>query len=126
MCVISATEFESTGKVVVFDISVFHALSAGKGMSPLVLPTTPRLAPAIVAYVFCEVTPDEELLDDEAPDEEPLDEDVLPPDELVEEEATCAAFPDEEPPPQAETSIAKATDRVSARPAANLDFRCFT
>jgi hypothetical protein len=61
-------------------------------------------------------------------DVDPLlpDEDVLPPDELVEEEATCAAFPDEEPPPQAETSIAKATDRVSAGPAANLDFRCFT
>jgi hypothetical protein len=36
------------------------------------------------------------------------------------------AFPDEEPPPQAETSIAKATDRVSVGPAPNLEFRCFT
>jgi hypothetical protein len=68
--------------------------------------------------VFCEVTPDEELLEDDA---------LAVPDELVEEEATCAvAFPDEEPPPQAETSIAKATDRVSVGPAPNLEFRCFT
>jgi hypothetical protein len=56
-------------------------------MSPLVLPTTPRLAPAIVAYVFCEVTPDEELLDeelfppDEPMEEEPLEEPLFEPEE---------------------------------------------
>lgn len=106
----------------------------------------------MVAYLFTEVTPEEEPPEDEAPDEEPLDEEVLapdelleddvlpppaeelldeapddevvPPDELLEDQVPCAvAVTGEEPPPQADTSTAKAAAIVSAESVVNFDCR---
>jgi hypothetical protein len=74
--------------------------------------------------------PDEEPPDDAAPEEELVDEDVLPPDELLaddelvapdelleDETSGAVALIGEEPPPQADTSIASATGIVAAQPA---------
>jgi hypothetical protein len=85
------------------------------------------------------VLPDDVPPDDAAPEEELLDEDVLAPDELLEvdelaapdelleDEASCAvAFIGEDPPPQPDASVARATDIVTAQPALSLYCRCFT
>jgi hypothetical protein len=62
-----------------------------------------------------------------APDELLEDDELAAPDELLEVEVTCAAaLVGEEPPPQAESRLAKAMVAASAHRAVNSDFRCST
>jgi hypothetical protein len=59
-----------------------------------------------------------------APDELAEDDELTAPDELLEDEATCAAaLMGEEPPPQADASMAEAMAAVSAHRAVNSNFR---
>jgi hypothetical protein len=75
-----------------------------------------------------DAAPEEELLDEDvlAPEELLEDDEVAAPDELLEDEATCAASIGEEPPPQADSPMARAIGRVSVPAARGLDVRCFT